>query len=178
LRGTTYSMTVPCIQDMDEILFPCSSEIPHLHCQLRICARLSPRFDRGTELNRSLCSPERLGGRDVSILPMLIEEISGGQQENTHPQHSNHSQPHSHQHASTFQSRMRAVPCVATPMAVGGAPELQGNLTRNLIMLAIVLLYAAGSLFFLLFMAWLAVTVYIYLVHRRCAHIPSPKMPR
>ena len=45
-------------------------------------------------------------------------------------------------------------------------------------MLAMVLLYAAGSLFFLLFVAWLAVTVYIYLVHRRYAHIPSPKMPR
>jgi len=119
---------------MKVIILPCSSEkeeIPHLHCQLRICARLSPRFDRGTELNRSLCSPERLGGRDVSILPMLIEEISSDQQENTHPQHSNHSQPHSHQHASIFQQhgpfacRMRAVPCVATPMAVGGAPELR-----------------------------------------------------
>ena len=39
-------------------------------------------------------------------------------------------------------------------------------------------LYAGGSLFLLVFAAWLAVTVYLYLLHRRYAHIPSPKMPR
>jgi len=46
------------------------------------------------------------------------------------------------------------------------------------IMLATLLLYIVGALFLLLFVAWLAVTVYLYLVHRRYAHIPSPKMPR
>ena len=39
-------------------------------------------------------------------------------------------------------------------------------------------LYAGGSLVLLVFAAWLAVTVYLYLLHRRYAHIPSPKMPR
>ena len=41
-----------------------------------------------------------------------------------------------------------------------------------------IVLYAGGALFLLLFALWLAVTVYIYLLHRRYAHIPSPKMPR
>ena len=39
-------------------------------------------------------------------------------------------------------------------------------------------LYAGGALFLLLFVLWLSVTVYLYLLHRRYAHIPSPKMPR
>ena len=38
--------------------------------------------------------------------------------------------------------------------------------------------YAGGLLFLLVFAAWLAVTVYLYLLHWRYAHIPSPKMPR
>ena len=46
------------------------------------------------------------------------------------------------------------------------------------IMLVTLLLYVVGALFLLLIVAWLAVTVYLYLVHRRYAHIPSPKMPR
>ena len=40
------------------------------------------------------------------------------------------------------------------------------------------LLYAGGALFLLLFVLWFSVTVYLYLLHRRYAHIPSPKMPR
>jgi len=40
------------------------------------------------------------------------------------------------------------------------------------------LLYAGGVLFLLLFLAWLAVTVYLYLLHKRYSHIPSPRMPR
>ena len=40
------------------------------------------------------------------------------------------------------------------------------------------LLYAGGALFLLLFVLWLSVTVYLYLLHKRYAHIPSPKMPR
>ena len=41
-----------------------------------------------------------------------------------------------------------------------------------------IVLYAGGALFLLLFVLWLSVTVYLYLLHRRYAHIPSPKMPR
>lgn len=45
-------------------------------------------------------------------------------------------------------------------------------------MLPTLLLYVGGVLFLLLFAAWLTITVYIYLQHRKYAHIPSPKMPR
>ena len=44
--------------------------------------------------------------------------------------------------------------------------------------LTTVVLCTGGALFFLLFALWLAVTVYLYLQHRRYAHIPSPRMPR
>jgi len=40
------------------------------------------------------------------------------------------------------------------------------------------LLYAGGALFLLVFLVWLTFTVYLYLLHRRYAHLPSPKMPR
>ena len=35
------------------------------------------------------------------------------------------------------------------------------------------LLYARGFLFLLVFAAWLAISVYLYLLHKRYAHIPS-----
>ena len=45
-------------------------------------------------------------------------------------------------------------------------------------MLAKILLHAGGILFILLLLGLLVFTVYIYLLHRRYSHIPSPKMPR
>lgn len=44
--------------------------------------------------------------------------------------------------------------------------------------LAKVIFYFGGSLILLTLVLWLVVTAYFYLLHRRYAHIPSPKMPR
>ena len=44
--------------------------------------------------------------------------------------------------------------------------------------LAKVAFYFGGSLILLAVVLWLLVTAYFYLLHRRYAHIPSPKMPR
>ena len=42
----------------------------------------------------------------------------------------------------------------------------------------LVAIYFSGLLVLLAFVLWLLATVYFCLVHRRYAHIPSPKMPR
>lgn len=41
-----------------------------------------------------------------------------------------------------------------------------------------VLLYLGGSLLLLVIVLWLSATVYLYIVRRKYAHIPSPKMSR
>ena len=41
-----------------------------------------------------------------------------------------------------------------------------------------VLLYLGGSLLLLVIILWLSATVYLYIVRRKYAHIPSPKMSR
>jgi len=45
-------------------------------------------------------------------------------------------------------------------------------------MLGLILLYSGGGLMGLLFAAFLVLTLYIYYVHWKYSHIPSPKMPR
>jgi len=45
-------------------------------------------------------------------------------------------------------------------------------------MLEFLLLYAAGGLMGFVFAAFLVLTLYIYYVHWKYSHIPSPKMPR
>jgi len=45
-------------------------------------------------------------------------------------------------------------------------------------MLLDILLHTGGILFILLLLGLFVFTVYIYLLHRRYSHIPSPKMPR
>jgi len=44
-------------------------------------------------------------------------------------------------------------------------------------MVGLILLYTAGGLVGLLFAAFLVLTLYIYYVHWKYSHIPSPKMP-
>ena len=41
-----------------------------------------------------------------------------------------------------------------------------------------VLLYLGGSLLLLMIVLWLSATAYLYIVRRKYAHIPSPKMSR
>lgn len=38
--------------------------------------------------------------------------------------------------------------------------------------------FLGGSLILLALILWLSVTLYLYILHRRYAHIPSPTMPR
>lgn len=45
-------------------------------------------------------------------------------------------------------------------------------------MLGLFVLYTAGGLVGLLFAAFLVLTVYIYYIHWKYSHIPSPKLPR
>jgi len=45
-------------------------------------------------------------------------------------------------------------------------------------MLGLILLYTAGGFVGLLFAVFMVFTLYIYYVHWKYSHIPSPKMPR
>ena len=45
-------------------------------------------------------------------------------------------------------------------------------------MLGLLLLYSGGGLVGLLFAAFLVLTLYVYYIHWKYSHIPSPKMPR
>lgn len=44
--------------------------------------------------------------------------------------------------------------------------------------LSTILVYTTASLLVVVFGAWLAVTFYLHRLHKKYAHIPSPKMPR